>query len=151
MERLDRELQQRVWQRVQHREEPAPVPQPEENLKPLILSAQENAAAYRRLSQQVGPKEKSRLMQLYRECVRWVSCMRGLCRMEGQPVAVPRIPAGAEPVPRALEKCYHRERRLWEEWERRSASGPHGPVFGKLAQQARDHCVSVMEILGRMA
>lgn len=147
MEYPDRDLQQRVWQRVGNRE--LPMLTPGESIKAWILTAQENAAAYLCMSRQPGAKEKARLQRLYRESRQWIACLRGICRMEGEAVAVPQVVCHPEAGYRTLEKCYHRERKLWEEWERRSGESVHGPVYGKLARQAQEHCVTIMEMLGR--
>ena len=148
MEDLDRDLQQRVWQRVQHRE--LPVLTPRESIKAWILTAQENAAAYRHMSQQPGMKEKARLQQLYGESRQWIACMRGICRMDGERVAAPKVVCPPEAGYRILEKCFHRERKLWEEWERQSGERAYGPLYGRLARQAQEHCVTVMEMLGNL-
>ena len=150
MEQLDKDLQKRVWQRVQTRSEPVDVPAVMENLKPLILTAQENAVAYRHMAQSAGPRSRQRWQKLYRNTRRCLECMRGICRMKGEPVQIPNLRAEPEPVARTLQKCYHRERRLWEAWERRIGDPEHGAVYGELARQAREHCTEIMEMLGRM-
>lgn len=149
MEELDRELQKRVWQRVQNREEP--VLPAEDNLKALILTAQENAVAYQRLARQVSQKDRERLLRLHRESKQCIACLRGICRLRGEQVKEPRLPGTKEQPHRALEKCYHRERKLWSEWERRASDGEHGAVFAGLSRQAREHCMALMEMLGEMA
>lgn len=150
MERLDRELQKRVWQRVQARGEQENPPVAADNIKPLILTAQENAVAYRRAAQRAGQRDRDRLMGLYREARQCIACMQGICRVRGEQAKVPPLTPGKEPMPRVLQKCYHRERRLWEEWERRTGDPEHGVVFGRLAQQARARCATIMEILGNL-
>ena len=148
MEKLDKELQARVWQRVQSREKLEMPPLGQENLRPLILAAQENAVAYQNLSRQFQGKDGEKLRRLQQESQKCIACMKGICRVRGEQVKVPQLNWEKEPAKRALMKCYHRERKLWNEWEQRSAEPEHGLVFGRLAQQAREHCVSIMEVLG---
>ena len=150
MERLDLDLQKRVWQRVQARNETGNVPPPADNIKPLILTAQENAAVYRRAAQRAGQRDRERLMALYREARQSIACMRGICRVRGEQVRMLPLTPRWEPMPRALQKCYHRERRLWEEWDRRTGDPEYGLVFGRMAQQARERCATIMELLGQV-
>lgn len=148
MEKLDRELQKRVWDRVQSREVlPPPVG---DNLKALILLAQENAVAYQRIGRQMHPRSRERVLRMHRESRQCIACMKGISRLRGEAVQEPRLPVVAEPVCRSLEKCYRRERQLWTEWERRSTDPEHGAVFSGLAQQAQGRCMTIMELLGKM-
>lgn len=150
MEQLDRELQKRVWQRVQSREE-AQAPQPaQDNLKALLLTAQENRVAYGQLRRQMGPKNRETLAKLQRQTGRSITCIQGICRLRGETGKVPQLPAVREPVRRGLEKCYHRERKLCMEWERRTGDPEYGPVFAQLAGQSREHCTTIMQMLGEM-
>ena len=148
MEKLDKELQQRVWQRVQNREKLEMPALEQENLRPLILSVQENVVAYQNLSRQFQGKDGEKLRRLQQESQKCIACMKGICRVRGEQVKVPQLNWEKEPAKRVLMKCYHRERKLWNEWEQRSMDPDHGLVFGRLAQQAREHCVSIMEVLG---
>lgn len=151
MEQLDRDLQKRVWQRVQSREAPIPMAPPMDNLKILILTVQENAAAYQSIARQTGHPNKDRLMALYRESRQCIARLKGICCLRGETVAVPQLPGTKEPARRVLEKCYHRERTLRTEWERRFSDPEHGVVFQGLARQAGEHCMQIAEILGEMA
>ena len=150
MEQLDREMQKRVWQRVQSRE-PEQMPQlPMDNIKPLILTAQENLAAYQYLSGQMGQRYRDTLTHLQRETQKSIACMQGVCHMRGEQVKVPQIKAAREPGRRMLGKCYHRERKLWREWEQRISDPEHGVVFGQMANQSRERCGMIMELLGKL-
>ena len=53
MEKVDKQMERRVWQRVQSRQDP-PQPSPrQESLKPRVLEAQENTAVLRSLQLQL--------------------------------------------------------------------------------------------------
>ena len=150
MENLDKELQNRVWQRVQSREKLEMPSLEQANLRPLILMAQENGVAYQNLSRQLSGTAGEKARRLWMENQRCIACMKGICRARGEKVKVPQLTAEKESAQRSLMKCYHRERKLWSEWEQRSAEPEHGLVYGRLAQQAREHCVSIMEMLGEL-
>lgn len=150
MEKLDRELQSRVWQRVQSRERLEMPALGQENLKPLILTAQENYQTYQTLSRQMQGKDGEKLRRLQQESQKCIACMKGICRVRGEQVKVPQLTVEKEPPKRALMKCYHRERKLWSDWEQWAGEPEHGLVYGRLAQQAREHCVTIMEILGNL-
>ena len=150
MERLDQEMQRRVWQRVQSREEGMPPGQQPESLKALLLLAQENNAAYTRLLRHSGQRDTGAISRLQREIRSSIACMQGVCRACGEPGKVPRLNAPRDPARRALEKCYHRERKLCTEWESRISDPEHGVVFRRLAEQGRARCALIMEMLGKM-
>ena len=145
MEQIDQQLQRRVWERVQGIGEP-----PRDPWRALLYPAQENGAVYQTLSMQMGQRVGEKLRKLHREQRRCVACIKGLCRLRGEPVKTPVVQLPKEPARRALEKCYHREKRMWEDCENLAADSEHGVVFGRLAQQAREHCVTILEILGEM-
>lgn len=150
MEKLDKELQNRVWQRVQNRE-PVPMPQlPEENLKSLLLTARENLVAYTQLQKQMGPGMRENLNRLRLETQRSIACMQGICRLRGEPIKSHRMEPMRENDRRMLEKCYHRERKLCTAWEQRAVDPEYGMVFQKLSRQAGEHCTMLMELLGTL-
>lgn len=150
MDELDQDLQKRVWQRVQRREEVEMPPLGRDNLRPWMTLAQENTAAYQNLHRQFSGKEAEQLRRLQQESQKCIACMKGICRLRRENVKQGNLPAVKEPPRKALEKCYHRERRLWEGYEQQATDPEHGIVFGRLALQAQEHCVTIMEILGRM-
>ena len=147
---LDRETQRRVWERVQRRE---PVQMPDlkrENPKQLLYPMQENSGAYQNLSRQLPGKSGEKLRRLHQEQQSAIACVKGICRLRGEQVKVPNLTAPKEPPRRALEKCYHREMQLCKECESRTADPEHGVVYSRLARQAREHCVTILELLGEM-
>ena len=95
-------------------------------------------------------KSAEKMRRLHQESQRCIACIKGICRLRGEPVKAPRLTAPKEPPRRTLEKCYRRERQLCAEYEARSADPEHGMVLDRLAQQAREHCVTILEILGEM-
>lgn len=147
MEELDPQLQKRVWQRVMSRDMP---PLGREDLTPWLNLAQENAAAYQRLARQSQGKQGAQLRRLEGESQRLLACLRGLCRIRGERGKAAPPPQSREPAARTLEKCVHRERRLWEYFTQRSADPEQGHIYAALAQQTQNRCILALEILGRM-
>ncbi len=147
MEELDRDLQRRVWQRVQGKGDMPPLGK--QNVKPWILAAQENAAAYQHLARTYSGKDAEQLKRLHQESGKCIACMKGICRLRGEKVKIAPLPQTFENQRNLLEKCYHRERRLWEQLEQQAADPEHGVVYARLARQAQEHCVTIMELLGR--
>lgn len=150
MDGLNRDMQKRVWDRVQGKQAEQMPPLRRENWKSQLYPVQENGMVYQSLAAQLGGREGEKLRRLHQESRKCVACIKGLCRLRGEQVKAPVVQPGKEPPRRALEKCYHREKKLWQDWEEQSADPEHGVVFGRLAQQAREHCVTILEILGEM-
>lgn len=149
MDHVDKQMERRVWQRVQSRQEIAPQPR-QDSLKPWILVAQETTAVLRALQLQLIGKQWDGLRQLERDSARMVHTLRGISAMEGQIVRLNPIPTPKEPPRRALEKCFHRTRRLQEELEKRSAAGDYAPVFRVLTNRCADLCTALAEMIGRL-
>ena len=150
MEQIDKAMESRVWQRVQSRQE-QPVPQPrQDNLKPWILAAQENAAACRSLSLQLIGKQWEGLRRLETESSRMAQSLRGICALRGENVKLSPLPTPREAPRRSLEKCFHRSCRLRQEMESRCGDPECGPVFRSLTRRAEDHCCALAELIGRL-
>ena len=120
----------------------------QDNLKPLLLMAQENQQVYLNLSRRIPGKEGEKIRKLQMESRKCVSCIKGICQICGDPVKVPQLPLEKEPVKRALMKCYHRENKLRAEWDQRITDPEYGAVYSALSRQAKEHCVAIMEVLG---
>ena len=150
MEKLDKELQTKVWQRVQSRDKLEMPQLGRENLKPLILEGRENQQVYQNLIHQMAGKEGEKLRRLQQENQKCIACLKGICGIRGESVQVPQLNPGKEPPRRALMKCYHRERKLCSELERLSVDPEFGPVYGHLSRRAGERCVIVLELLGNL-
>ena len=150
MENLDKAMESRVWQRVQARQETPPEPPRHDNLKPWILAAQENTAAYRNLSLQLIGKQWEGLRRLEAESSRMVHSLRGICALRGESVKLTPLPAPREAPRRCLEKSLRRTLRLHRELESRCSDPEFGPIFRSLSRKAEDHCAALTEMLGRL-
>ena len=49
-----------------------------------------------------------------------------------------------------LRRCYASHMRSLKEYEKRSDDPEYGPVFARLAQQERDQCRTVLELIGSL-
>lgn len=150
MDKLDKDLQNRVWQRVQSREKVEMPPLRQENLRPLILTAQENALAYQNLSRQFQGKDGEKLRRLRQESQKCIACMKGICCARGEQAKVPQLNWEKEPAKRSLMKCCHRERRLWTELEQLSGDPEYGTVYASLSRRAGERYADVLELLGNL-
>ena len=148
MEQYDTAKAARVWQRVQNSQTP-----PAENtgLSALIYDELQDAAVYRQLANRMGQREGSILRRLYDEEQAHAACLKGIhILITGSKVTpqIPQIPQ--ESVEMTLRRCYGREMRCLAQYEARSDDPEYGPVFSRLAAQEREHCLAVLEILGRL-
>lgn len=150
MENVDRKLEERVWQRVAGREPPEIQPPRRDNLKPLILEAQLNAAAYRALALQLIGKPWENLRRMETESMKMAQSLRGICILRGESVKLAPVPQPREQPRKGLEKCFRRARMLWEEMDRRCADPEFAPVYLRLRQLAQEHCASAAELLGKL-
>lgn len=148
MDKFDEAKATRVWQRVQS-SQPS---QPEaEGLPALIAEELEDSATYLHLARHIGGKESPILRKLAETEQSHAACLKGIYTlMTGEPIA-PRIPPlRPEPAERTLRRCYGREMRCLAQYEARSGDPEYGPVFARLAAREREHCMTVLELLGRI-
>lgn len=150
MEKLDKDLQQRVWQRVQKREQQEMPPLQRDNLKPFILEAQENLAAVRHLQLQLIGKQWEPLRGMERELTRMIHTLRGICTLRGEKITLKPAVQPKDVPRRSLEKGFHRQRRLWEEMERRASDPEFAPVFRRLCRQGEDLTALWAELMGKL-
>lgn len=150
MNTIDQQKAARVWQRVQ---ESKPVSKPDrlENLQELIMNEWVAAATYQQLSRQLPQKEAAVLQRLSREEHGHGACLRGMYSLvTGEKCAVHSQQIGKEPVERALRRCYGLEMRSLKEYEAKCDDPEYGHIFARLAQQEREHCMALLEVLGNL-
>lgn len=151
MNMIDPQKEARVWQRVQgYQAQQAPVPR-EENLQSLIMNEWTAAAIYLQLARQMPPKEAAVLQRLFREEQTHAACLKGIYTLitgESPVIRTPTPPK--EPVQQTLRKCYGTEMRSLKEYEARTQDPEYGHVFARLAEQEREHCRAVLELIGNL-
>lgn len=151
MHTYDPQKAARVWQRVQDRTKAEEREQgkPEGSIQQMIMEERLTAAIYLQLSHQLPSREASVLQRLFREEQTHAACLRGIFTLITGAKPVGNAPAVAkEPPEITLRRCYAREMRSLKEYEARSADPDYGPVFAKLAEQEREHCRTVLELIG---
>ena len=151
MDKLEKGVENRVWQRVRGKQEGSDMPVLQrDNLKSLILTTQENTAALRNLQLQLIGKQWEGLRRLENESMKLTHSLRGLCALRGENVKLTPLTAPRDQSRRALEKCFHRSRRLWDEMDRRSDDPEFSMVFRLLRDRCAEHCLTLTELLGKL-
>lgn len=148
MKTYDPQQAARVWQRVQG-QTPQPEHRPERELPGLIMEEWISATTYLQLARRMPSREASVLQRLYREEQTHVACLKGIYTLiTGEKPVVHTPPTPQEPPELTLRKCYGREMRTLKEYEARAADSEYGPVFSRLAEQEREHCRALLELIG---
>lgn len=144
-----KDLEARVWQRVQGKgEAAAPAP---ENLPGLIMEQLQLSNIYLQLSRQTGGQSGGTYMRLARESRMQAVCLKGiLILMNGHVPAAAAAPAPAAQPDVLLRRCYGTELRLLKAYESRCGDAEYGPVFNRMVSRSRDHCCTLLELIGSL-
>ena len=146
MNTYDPQKAARVWQRVQGQQE---APHPEGNLQEMIMEERHTAAIYLQLTRQLPGKEAATLQRLHREEQTHAMCLKGIYTLITGETPIVTIPPVVKENPEmTLRKCYGREMRSLKEYEARMNDPEYGSVFARLAEQEREHCRVVLELIG---
>ena len=147
MEKQNLELEQRVWKRVRGEEQPGPV-----SVQALVAAEQNEAAEHLMLSRQMQGREKAMLRKMFEEDRCHAAILRGMNElMTGKRLAMRTSPPAPQTPETALRKSYARKLQALSEYESRCADAEYGAAFSKMAQQEREHCAMILEILGSLA
>ena len=139
----------RVWDRVRSAAVPAPDAQ---SILGLIAEEMADAAAYQKLANRLPPPLAATAKQLSRQEQSHVACLRGVYTLitEQKPIVPP--PAVPDDGPEiVLRRCYGREMRCLSQYEARQNDPQYGHTFRTLAQQEKEHCHKILEILGALS
>ena len=81
-----------------------------------------------------------------------MACLKGIFTLQGtgRPDVPSPPPPDKAPVATILRRCYGREMRCLAHYEARSADPEYGQVFARMAQQEREHCRQILELLGSL-
>ena len=146
MEKKNLELEQRVWKRVRGEEQPSAV-----SVQSLMAAEQDEAAVHLMLSRQMQGKEKALLRRMFEEDRCHAAMLRGMNElMTGKRLAARTAPPTPQTPETTLRKSYARKLQALSEYESRCADGEYGAVFSKMAQQEKEHCAMILEILGSL-
>ena len=148
METFDKAKATRVWQRVQG----DTATNPARGLQGLIAEEWADAAIYLSLSKRVQGNAANILRKIGQEEQAHMACLKGIYTLQG--TGRPDIPA-PPPVDRApvsvmLRRCYGREMRCLAQYESRANDPEYGQIYARMAQQEREHCRQILELLGSL-
>ena len=148
MEGYDKEKAARVWQRVQG----SVAEDPTRGLQGMIAEEWADAAVYLSLSRRVQGNHAAILRKMGQEEQAHMACLKGIYTLQG--TGRPEVPAPQPmekaPVSVMLRRCYGREMRCLAQYESRTADPEYGQVFARMAQQEREHCRLILELLGSL-
>ncbi len=148
METIDKAKATRVWQRVQG----AAAADPAHGLQGMIAEEWADAAIYLSLSRRVQGNAANILRKIGQEEQSHMACLKGIYALQG--AGKPDIPApppiDKAPVSVILRRCYGREMRCLAQYEARANDPEYGQVYARMAQQEREHCRLVLELLGNL-
>ena len=152
MEPIDNAKVARVWQRVKAEAPPPPAAvRPEQGILELIAGEWADAATYSRLSRHYRGHQRNRLQKMAAQAHSKVACLKGLYTlMTGALPTVRSNPPAALPTEQALRHCYTRESHRLARYTHRSNDPAYGQVFARLAEQSRQHCRLIPELLGNL-
>ena len=144
VEKIDSDLEQRVWQRVRGDERPM-------SLTALAGEELGGAAAFGRMLRWAHGRDQELLQQMIREDRAHAAGLKGIHKtVTGDGMNLWTLPPAVDPPQIALRKLYGIKRKLWAEYEGRSEDPEFGRVYARLARQEAEHLGMIMEILGRL-
>ncbi len=148
METYDKAKAARVWQRVQNEA----AADPTQGLQGLIAEEWADAALYLSLSRRIQGPQSAILKKMSQEEQSHLACLKGIYTLQG--AGRPQIPAppppDKAPVGTLLRRCYGREMRCLAQYEARAEHPEYGQIFARMAQQEREHCRQLLELLGSL-
>ena len=149
METIDRQTAARVWERVTGR---SPDTQWNmEELHELIAREWANAATYLQLSRQAQGSQSAMLRRMFQQEQAHVACLKGLCNLitgTTPTVHAPKLPQ--EPMDMVLRRCYGQQMQCLARYEAKATHPEYGQIFARLADQERQLCHQLLELLGSL-
>ena len=142
---MDKGAVARVWQRVKGESESR-----EKGLLALIAQEWTDAATYLQLSRRLSGKDSAVLRRMYEQEQSHAACLKGIYTLiTGEHPTVRTLPMEQSDTVSILRRCYGREMQCLAQYEARVHDPEYGQVFARLADQERDHCRLLLELLGR--
>ncbi len=148
METYDKAKAARVWQRVQGET----AANPTQGLTGMIAEEWADAAIYLSLSRRVQGNAAAVLRKMGQEEQAHMACLKGIYTLQGtgRPDVPPPPPVDNAPVQVILRRCYGREMRCLAQYESRAGDPEYGQIYTRMAQQEREHCRQILELLGNL-
>ena len=147
---FDTVAEERVWQRVHQEKKEADPARRGEQLPGLIMEQLQLSAAYLHISRLLQGKDGAEFVRLAREARAQAVCLKGiLSLLTGGAPQISGGPLQPSSMDAMLRSCYGKELRLLKEYENRRKEPEYGPVFERLAQRGREHCYTLLELIGK--
>lgn len=139
-----------VWQRVHNTKEDAPLPR-EAGLLELIAREWESAGTYLQLSRRYTGKTHAQLHKLFQREQAHTACLKGIYTLltGKKPTVAPAPPLNGQ-TQNYLRKCYGSSMQQLAQYEQRTGDPEYGHIFARLAQQEKEHCHTLLELLGNL-
>lgn len=148
MQSIDPAKAERVWQRVKGDTPPA---SPEIGLTELIAQEWTDGAVYLQLARRFQGKDSAILRKMHEEEQAHMACLKGIYTLiTGRRPTVKAVPPAQGDPEQILRRAYGREMQSLARYEARSGDPEYGQVFARMAQQEREHCRMILELLGRL-
>ena len=146
MNTIDPQKAARVWQRVQGATRPS-----DRELLTMIAREWTDAATYLQLSRQFQGKDSANLRRLYDEEQAHTACLKGIYTLiTGTRPNVKALALTGQDPEALLRRLYGRQMQGLADYEAKSQDPEYGPVFARLADQERDHCRTILEVIGNL-
>lgn len=148
METIDKAKAARVWQRVQGNV----ATDPTQGLGGMIAEEWADAAIYLSLAKRVQGNAAVILRKIGQEEQSHMACLKGIYTLQGggRPDVPSPPPVDRAPISTLLRRCYGREMRCLAQYESRANHPEYGQIFARMAQQEREHCRLLLELLGSL-
>ena len=139
-----------VWQRVHNKPEESDLPR-EAGLLELIAREWESAGTYLQLSRRYQGKTNAHFRQLSQQEQAHTACQKGIYTLitGKKPTVAPAPPISGE-THTLLRKCYGNAMQQLARYEQRTTDPEYGYIFARLAQQEKEHCHMLLELLGNL-
>lgn len=148
MDKIDNKKAAQVWQRVTGSNMAG---QDTRELLELIAEEWADASTYLHLSRHFQGKESGVLRKLSEQEQAHTACLKGIYTLiTGSAPKVRTLPPSQEPPIQVLRRCYGREMRCLAQYEARTGDPEYGQVFARLADQEREHCRLILELIGNL-
>ncbi len=145
METFDAQRAAAVWQRVRGGQTEIPAQQ----LLDLIAGEMTAATTYLALSRRLSGRDSSTLHRLFEQAQGHAACLRGICTLiTGERPVTRAVPPESAAPGLILRKAYGREMQALAAYESYAGHPEYGAVFARLAEQSRERCRMVLEIIG---
>lgn len=148
MDTYNAEKAAQVWQRVRSAALPEDLAA---ELTGMIAGEWTDAASYLQLSRRFQGKDAALLRRMFEEEQSHAACLKGIYTLlTGERTVTRTPPTPQEPIAVTLRRCYGREMRCLAIYEQHASHREYGMIFQRLAEQEREHCRALLELLGKL-